>query len=147
MIAPLLIGCIFKNRLYAVSSWLIYILVLLQLLDCPEERLFKSLLNRTIDAKGDVVVAPLERDEAAQARDALAKSVYERMFTWLVQRLNRSLQSQQDQPMKKIVLGILDIYGFEIFQYNSFEQMCINYCNEKLQQVWLLFVRQKYWCE
>jgi len=113
-------------------------------LDCPEERLFKSLLNRTIDAKGDVVVAPLERDEAAQARDALAKSVYERMFTWLVQRLNRSLQSQQDQPIKKIVLGILDIYGFEIFQYNSFEQMCINYCNEKLQQVWLLFVRQKY---
>ena len=93
----------------------------------------KSLLNRTIEARGDVVVAPLEKDEAAQARDALAKCIYERLFTWLVQRLNRSLQSKDTG--KKVVLGILDIYGFEIFQSNSFEQLCINYCNEKLQQV------------
>lgn len=56
------------------------------------------------------------------------------MFTWLVQRLNRSLQSSHDTG-KKVVLGILDIYGFEIFESNSFEQICINYCNEKLQQV------------
>ena len=78
----------------------------------------------------------MARDEGAKARDALSKSIYERMFTWLVQRLNRSLQSEIDGP-KKVVLGILDIYGFEIFQSNSFEQLCINYCNEKLQQLFI----------
>jgi myosin-1 len=81
----------------------------------------------------------LGREEAVKARDALSKSVYERMFTWLewlVQRLNRSLQSAIEVK-KKIVLGILDIYGFEIFQSNSFEQLCINYCNEKLQQLFI----------
>lgn len=109
-----------------------------QLLDCPEEKMLKSLLNRTIEAKGDVVVAPLEKDEAIKARDALAKSIYERMFTWLVHRLNRSLQPSEASS-KNVVLGILDIYGFEIFKTNSFEQLCINYCNEKLQQVSSLF--------
>ena len=96
----------------------------------------KALLNRTIDARGDVVVSPMGRDEAVKARDALSKSVYERMFTWLVQRLNKSLQSA-DEVKRKVVLGILDIYGFEIFPSNSFEQLCINYCNEKLQQLFI----------
>ncbi|XP_045023570.1 LOW QUALITY PROTEIN: unconventional myosin IC-like [Daphnia magna] len=104
-----------------------------KLLGCPEDKLVKALLNRTIEARDDVVVSPMGRDEAVKARDALSKSVYERMFNWLVQRLNRSLQSGAEVK-KKIVLGILDIYGFEIFQSNSFEQLCINYCNEKLQQ-------------
>jgi myosin-1 len=96
----------------------------------------KALLNKTIEARDDVVVSPMARDEAVKARDALSKSVYERMFTWLVQRLNRSLQSSWEVK-KKYVLGILDIYGFEIFQSNSFEQLCINYCNEKLQQLFI----------
>lgn len=106
-----------------------------KLLGCPVEKLMKALLNRTIEARGDVVVSPLERDEAIKARDALAKSIYDRMFTWLVQRLNKSLQSEDSG--KKVVLGILDIYGFEIFKSNSFEQLCINYCNEKLQQLFI----------
>ena len=84
----------------------------------------KALLNRTIDARGDVVVSPMGRDEAVKARDALSKSVYERMFTWLVQRLNKSLQSA-DEVKRKVVLGILDIYGFEIFEKNGFEQVKI----------------------
>lgn len=107
-----------------------------KLLQCPEDKLVKALLNKTIEARDDVVVSPMGRDEAVKARDALSKSVYERMFTWLVQRLNRSLQSAVEVK-KKIVLGILDIYGFEIFQSNSFEQLCINYCNEKLQQLFI----------
>ncbi|XP_046657965.1 unconventional myosin IC-like [Daphnia pulicaria] len=107
-----------------------------KLLQCPEDKLVKALLNKTIEARDDVVVSPMARDEAVKARDALSKSVYERMFTWLVQRLNRSLQSSWEVK-KKYVLGILDIYGFEIFQSNSFEQLCINYCNEKLQQLFI----------
>ena len=106
-----------------------------KLLGCPPELLNKALLNRTIEARGDVVVTPLSLEEAAYARDALAKVIYERLFNWLVQRLNRSLLS--DTAGKKVVLGILDIYGFEIFEKNSFEQLCINYCNEKLQQLFI----------
>lgn len=78
----------------------------------------------------------MEKEESVKARDALAKSIYERLFVWLVQRLNKSLK-QTELPTKKVVLGILDIYGFEIFDSNSFEQLCINYCNEKLQQLFI----------
>ena len=73
--------------------------------------------------------------QAAYARDALAKCVYARVFSWLVGRLNQSLQS--DDTGRKTLFGILDIYGFEIFDKNGFEQFCINYCNEKLQQLFI----------
>lgn len=70
------------------------------------------------------------------ARDALAKAVYDRLFTWLVSRLNKSLKVGS-LGRKNNVMGILDIYGFEIFKQNSFEQFCINFCNEKLQQLFI----------
>lgn len=106
-----------------------------KLLGCQASKLDRAFTHRTIDAKGDVVTSPLSRDMAIYARDALAKAVYERMFTWLVKRLNTSLQPKEDQ--RKEVMGILDIYGFEIFERNSFEQFCINFCNEKLQQLFI----------
>ncbi|KYN41072.1 Myosin-IB [Trachymyrmex septentrionalis] len=106
------------------------------LLGCDVKRLAKAFTHRTIDAHGDVVVSPLNRELAIYARDALAKAVYDRLFTWLVTRLNKSLQPQIN-PRRKMVMGILDIYGFEIFQKNSFEQFCINFCNEKLQQLFI----------
>lgn len=87
-----------------------------QLLGCQASKLDRAFTHRTIDAKGDVVTSPLSRDMAIYARDALAKAVYDRLFTWLVKRLNRSLQTTQGQ--KKEVMGILDIYGFEIFERN-----------------------------
>lgn len=93
--------------------------------------------HRTIDARGDVVTSPLNRDLAIYARDALAKAVYDRLFSWLVRRINASLHSSRSHRNKNRVMGILDIYGFEIFQRNSFEQFCINYCNEKLQQLFI----------
>ena len=62
---------------------------------------------------------------------ALSKSLYERMFKWLVTRVNKTLDTKE---RKSYFIGVLDLAGFEIFQYNSFEQLCINYTNEKLQQ-------------
>jgi myosin I len=88
-----------------------------QLLGCDVDALTKALLNKTIIARGDVVTTPLNRELAIYARDALAKAIYDRLFTWLVERLNRSLQPVEDISKTK-VMGILDIYGFEIFGKN-----------------------------
>ncbi|XP_012269556.2 unconventional myosin IC [Athalia rosae] len=105
------------------------------LLGCDAVELALAFTSRTIDAHGDVVRSPLNRELAIYARDALAKAVYDRLFTWLVKRLNKSLQAEDNR--RNVVMGILDIYGFEIFQKNSFEQFCINFCNEKLQQLFI----------
>ena len=67
------------------------------------------------------------------AVEAIAKATYERLFKWIVTRINRSLDRTKRQGASFI--GILDIAGFEIFDLNSFEQLCINYTNEKLQQL------------
>lgn len=106
-----------------------------KLLGCDKEELKKALTHRTIDAKGDVVTTPLNREMALYARDALAKAIYDRLFTWLVKRLNSLLQPEDSR--RNSVMGILDIYGFEIFERNGFEQLCINFCNEKLQQLFI----------
>ncbi|XP_054157929.1 unconventional myosin-Ic-like [Oppia nitens] len=107
-----------------------------KLLKCKEDLLQEALTNRTIEARGESVSTPLTRDQAIYARDALAKAVYERLFTWLVNKLNESLESKGHRS-RKTLMGLLDIYGFEIFTKNSFEQFCINYCNEKLQQLFI----------
>lgn len=107
------------------------------MLGCKESEFRAAFTHRTIDARGDVVTSPLNRDMAIYARDALAKAVYDRLFSWLVKRINASLHTEQSNRNKNRVMGILDIYGFEIFQRNSFEQFCINYCNEKLQQLFI----------
>ncbi|MGH0182807.1 UNVERIFIED_CONTAM: hypothetical protein FKN15_010487 [Acipenser sinensis] len=86
------------------------------------------------------LVSPLNLEQAAYARDALSKAVYGRTFSWLVSKINESLAYQDaEYPGRKsaAVIGLLDIYGFEVFQHNSFEQFCINYCNEKLQQLFI----------
>uniref|UniRef100_A0A1I8P1M8 Myosin motor domain-containing protein n=1 Tax=Stomoxys calcitrans TaxID=35570 RepID=A0A1I8P1M8_STOCA len=107
------------------------------LLVVPLEELKNALTHRTIDARGDVVTSPLNQEMAIYARDALAKAIYDRLFSWLVQRLNVSLQAHDLRSARNNVMGILDIYGFEIFKTNSFEQFCINFCNEKLQQLFI----------
>ena len=68
--------------------------------------------------------------EASSARDALAKALYSRLFDYIVHRINQSIPFQSSAHY----VGVLDIAGFEYFTVNSFEQFCINYCNEKLQQ-------------
>ncbi|CAH2048834.1 unnamed protein product, partial [Iphiclides podalirius] len=106
-------------------------------------RLREVLTSRTIDARGDVVNTPLDLEQAQYARDALSKAVYDKHFSWLVSRLNSSL-APKERDARASVIGILDIYGFEIFPKNSFEQFCINFCNEKLQQLFIqLTLRQE----
>jgi len=78
---------------------------------------------------------PLDMQAAAFTRDALAKGIYERLFNWLVASINSRLSAKSSEG--KTVVGILDIYGFEVFENNSFEQFCINFCNEKLQQLFI----------
>ncbi|XP_061383867.1 unconventional myosin IC isoform X2 [Danaus plexippus] len=107
-----------------------------ELLKVNTTRLREALTSRTIEARGDVVNTPLDLEQAHYARDALAKAIYEKHFGWLVARLNASL-APRDRDAKASVIGILDIYGFEIFPKNSFEQFCINFCNEKLQQLFI----------
>ncbi|XP_046992260.1 unconventional myosin IC isoform X1 [Schistocerca americana] len=119
----------------AVVSKLESVEAIAQLLGCEAEKLTNAFTNRTIEARGDVVTTPLNRETALYARDALAKAVYDRLFTWLVTRLNVSLKPDSEKTTK--AMGILDIYGFEIFETNSFEQFCINFCNEKLQQLFI----------
>lgn len=70
--------------------------------------------------------------QAEAARDALAKHMYAEFFAWIVAVINRSLESSSEDKYRFI--GVLDIYGFETFEVNSFEQFCINYANEKIQQ-------------
>lgn len=65
------------------------------------------------------------------ARDALAKHIYSQLFNWVVDEINKSLEFH---GQRQSFIGVLDIYGFETFETNSFEQFCINYANEKLQQ-------------
>lgn len=107
-----------------------------KLLGCDKDQLTHALTHRTIEARLDVVTSPLSREMAIYARDALAKAVYDRLFSWLVSRINASLHFE-NAGRKNNVMGILDIYGFEIFKKNSFEQFCINFCNEKLQQLFI----------
>merc|ERR1711971_1152816 len=80
--------------------------------------------------KGTVIMVPLKTYEASNARDALAKAIYSRLFDYIVGRINASIPYQESA----YYIGVLDIAGFEYFTVNSFEQFCINYCNEKLQQ-------------
>eukprot|EP01137_Pigoraptor_chileana_P013366 Opistho-2@66794 len=84
--------------------------------------------------RGTIYHVPLNQSQAAAVRDALSKAIYNRIFDWLVVRINNAIATGQE---KKMVIGVLDIYGFEIFDRNGFEQMCINYVNEKLQQIFI----------
>uniref|UniRef100_A0A8B9KV59 Myosin IHb n=1 Tax=Astyanax mexicanus TaxID=7994 RepID=A0A8B9KV59_ASTMX len=111
-----------------------------KLLGISANLLQEALTHRKIEAKGEEVLSPFTVDHAKYARDALAKAVYGRTFTWLVNKTNESLENKASfskRIVKKTVIGLLDIYGFEVFDVNSFEQFCINYCNEKLQQLFI----------
>ncbi|VDM41595.1 unnamed protein product [Toxocara canis] len=101
-----------------------------------------ALCKKVVAARGDVVSKRHDVNAALYTRDALSKAVYERLFTWVVQRVNDAISLERDNNRysKSNVIGVLDIYGFEIFGVNSFEQLCINYCNEKLQQMFIELV-------
>ncbi|XP_077096114.1 myosin VIb isoform X1 [Siphateles boraxobius] len=122
-------GCILKNQ---SSQTLEYCA---ELLGLDQDDLRVSLTTRVMlttagGAKGTVIKVPLKVEQANNARDALAKAVYSRLFDHVVKRVNQCFPFDTSSNF----IGVLDIAGFEYFEHNSFEQFCINYCNEKLQQ-------------
>ncbi|KAL5136718.1 Myosin-11 [Glycine soja] len=102
-----------------------------ELLMCDPNCLEGALRERVMITPEEIIKRSLDPLGATVSRDGLAKTLYSRLFDWLVQKINISIG--QD-PSSKCLIGVLDIYGFESFQTNSFEQFCINFTNEKLQQ-------------
>ncbi|NWV10398.1 MYO1A protein, partial [Ptilonorhynchus violaceus] len=107
-----------------------------KLIGLDPSTLEQALCSRTVKARDETVLTSLTVPQGYYGRDALAKNIYSRLFDWLVKRINTSIQVKSGEQRK--VMGVLDIYGFEIFQDNGFEQFIINYCNEKLQQIFIL---------
>ncbi|KAL2271027.1 hypothetical protein VTJ83DRAFT_398 [Remersonia thermophila] len=105
------------------------------LLEVDPARLVHAITIRVLTPRsGEVIESPANVAQATAIRDALAKAIYNNLFDWIVERINQSLRARQATAN---TIGILDIYGFEIFERNSFEQLCINYVNEKLQQIFI----------
>eukprot|EP00268_Persea_americana_P033900 TRINITY_DN33547_c0_g1_i3.p1 TRINITY_DN33547_c0_g1~~TRINITY_DN33547_c0_g1_i3.p1 ORF type:complete len:1225 (-),score=304.05 TRINITY_DN33547_c0_g1_i3:415-4089(-) len=103
-----------------------------KLMGCDVQDLMLALSTRSIRAGNDNIVQKLTLPQAIDTRDALAKYIYASLFDWLVEQINKSLEVGKRQTGRSI--SILDIYGFESYDTNSFEQFCINYANERLQQ-------------
>uniref|UniRef100_A0A803SY09 Myosin VC n=1 Tax=Anolis carolinensis TaxID=28377 RepID=A0A803SY09_ANOCA len=108
-----------------------------ELLDLESNKMARWLCHRKIITSSETVVKPMTKPQALNARDALAKKIYSHLFSFIVGRINKALQFSGKQHT---FIGVLDIYGFETFDMNSFEQFCINYANEKLQQQFNLHV-------
>lgn len=102
------------------------------LLGVNKARLCDALTRKTFVAHGDKVVSTLTVASAIEGRDALVKAIYGHIFEYIVDMINKTLF--KDQELSSGSVGILDIFGFENFDFNSFEQVCINYANENLQQ-------------
>ena len=103
----------------------------------PLEVLKTLLTFRKIKAGREVIQVKMKQEECSQRRDTLAKSLYSSLFDWIVSKINAHLVPKNKSD---ISIGILDIFGFENFQKNAFEQLCINFTNEILQQVFQNFV-------
>ncbi|XP_067368224.1 si:zfos-588f8.1 isoform X3 [Channa argus] len=105
------------------------------LLKVKEELLVEALTKRKTVTVNDKLILPYSHSEAITARDSMAKSLYSALFDWIVLRINHALLNKKDmeESVPCLSIGVLDIFGFEDFQTNSFEQFCINYANEQLQ--------------
>ena len=98
------------------------------------DTLARMLTTQSTFLKGETIVKPLSLKVATAVRDTLVKSLYSRLFTWIVSRINQAMRSKVEMPPNATTVGVLDVYGFEVLADNSFEQLCINYCNEHLHQ-------------
>jgi myosin heavy subunit len=121
------------------------LVVISTMLKVTEETLEEKLLTRKMGTKS-VIHVPYKPQQAIECRDALAKALYGGLFNWVIHAINKTLSKNiggkkggrrmsvgQKVTAQQLMIGVLDIFGFEIFEVNSFEQLCINYCNEKLQ--------------
>lgn len=124
------------NSAIADESVIAYVAYLLEVDSPSVHRAMTIRLMETARGgrRGSVYEVPLNTTQALAVRDALSKALYFNLFDWIVERVNSSLTARSSTTNS---IGILDIYGFEIFEKNSFEQLCINYVNEKLQQIFI----------
>ncbi|XP_038854485.1 unconventional myosin-Vc-like [Salvelinus namaycush] len=121
----------------SVSSSDQHLAAFCDLLGVSPDGVTRWLCHRRIAMVAETVVKPVPSERAVSARDALAKQIYAHLFDCVIQKINAALQVPGKQHS---FIGVLDIYGFETFNINSFEQFCINYANEKLQQQFNLHV-------
>uniref|UniRef100_A0A8C5HNS6 non-specific serine/threonine protein kinase n=1 Tax=Gouania willdenowi TaxID=441366 RepID=A0A8C5HNS6_GOUWI len=105
------------------------------LLCIRSDELQEALTSHCVVARGETIVRPNTVEKAVEVRDAMGKALYGRLFSWIVNRINSLLQpdGQLGEDEKGYHIGILDIFGFENFKKNSFEQLCINIANEQIQ--------------
>ncbi|XP_035794432.1 unconventional myosin-Va-like isoform X1 [Anopheles albimanus] len=116
----------------SIASNDLHLNVFSDILQLDRNELRKWLVTRQIESMNETVLIPMNKAQAEATRDALAKHIYAELFQHIVQKINRNLAGSKKQTC--CFIGVLDIYGFETFDINSFEQFCINYANEKLQQ-------------
>ncbi|XP_069314209.1 unconventional myosin-IXa [Eulemur rufifrons] len=109
--------------------------VVSELLEVKEEMLFEALVTRKTVTVGEKLILPYKLAEAVTVRNSMAKSLYSALFDWIVFRINHALLNSKDleHDTKTLSIGVLDIFGFEDYENNSFEQFCINFANERLQ--------------
>ncbi|XP_060079316.1 myosin-VIIa-like [Ylistrum balloti] len=110
-----------------------------RLMEVRAQDLIDALTTRSIVTQGEIVTTMMSVENSQDVRDAFVKGIYGRMFIWIVQKINIAIFKPKTSPNHfRTSIGVLDIFGFESFDHNSFEQLCINYANENLQQ---FFVR------
>ena len=112
------------------------------LLQCEEDVLIKALTLKVNVINGESIESPLTMENCITSRDSLAKEIYNRLFLWIVKKMNSRLSPKSDMDSENEnenikYIGLLDIYGFECFDVNSLEQLCINYTNEQLQKLYI----------
>uniref|UniRef100_A0A672ZPJ9 Myosin IXb n=1 Tax=Sphaeramia orbicularis TaxID=375764 RepID=A0A672ZPJ9_9TELE len=109
--------------------------ILCELLKVKQESLIKALTMRRVVTANDTVVSQYTLEEAIRVRDSMAKSLYSALFDWIIFHINHALLNRRDmeESISCLSIGVLDMFGFENLQKNSFEQLCINYTNEKMQ--------------
>ncbi|MEJ1286345.1 myosin XV [Cricetulus griseus] len=114
----------------------------MKLLEVQHQALRDCLIKHTIPIRGEFVSRPLNIAQATDRRDAFVKGIYGHLFLWIVKKINAAIFTPpaQDPQSVRRAIGLLDIFGFENFQNNSFEQLCINFANEHLQQFFVKHV-------
>uniref|UniRef100_A0AAY4D5H0 Unconventional myosin-Va n=1 Tax=Denticeps clupeoides TaxID=299321 RepID=A0AAY4D5H0_9TELE len=108
-----------------------HLLTFCELMGVTYQDMSHWLCHKKLKTTSETYIKPVPKLQAINARDALAKHIYAKLFNWIVDHVNKALHTTVKQHS---FIGVLDIYGFETFEINSFEQFCINYANEKLQQ-------------
>ncbi|XP_047300393.1 unconventional myosin-VIIb isoform X3 [Homo sapiens] len=114
----------------------------MKLLEVQHQELRDCLIKHTILIRGEFVTRSLNIAQAADRRDAFVKGIYGHLFLWIVKKINAAIFTPPAQDPKNVrrAIGLLDIFGFENFENNSFEQLCINFANEHLQQFFVQHV-------